>query len=132
MSLISNNIIWWQISLEAFVNSWIPGIATFLLGLWLSRIYEHRKLRQKLKADMLEIFIPVFNSGESISVSEAEDAAKKFRYTLNAYKSIYPDVFNKDSVLKLNAIFADSFMENQKVNPAFMEPNSIQDLIKAL
>ena len=88
MNFIVNNIAWWQISLEALVNSWIPRIATFLLGLWLSRIDEHRKLKRKLKDEMLEIFISVFNSGQSISLSEAEDAAKRIRYTLNAYKGI--------------------------------------------
>lgn len=132
MSFIVNNIVWWQISLEALVNSWIPGIATFLLGIWLSRIDEHRKLKRKLKDEMLEIFIPVFNSGQSISLPEAEDAAKRIRYTLNAYKRIYPGVFSTDAESKLNAIFADGFMVNQKVNPAFMEPNVIQDLIRAL
>ena len=132
MSFIVNNIVWWQVSLEALVNSWIPGIATFLLGMWLSRIDEHRRLKRKLKDEMLEIFIPVFNSGQSISLPEAEDAAKRIRYTLNAYKRIYPGVFSTDAESKLNAIFADGFMVNQKVNPAFIEPNVIQDLIKAL
>ena len=132
MSFIANNIVWWQISLEALINSWIPGIATFILGIWLSKIDEHRKLRRKLKDQLLEIFIPVFNSGQSISISEAEDAAKRLRHTLNAYKRIYPGVFSADSESKLNAIFADGFLVNQKVNPAFMEPNAIQDLIKAL
>ncbi len=132
MSIVANNIVWWQISLEALINSWIPGIVTFLLGLWLSRIDEHRQLRRKLKDQLLEIFIPVFNSGQSISLAEAEDAAKRFRYTLNTYKRIYPGVFSAEAESKLNAIFADGFMANQKVNPAFMEPNVIQDLIRAL
>jgi hypothetical protein len=132
MSLIANNIVWWQISLEALINSWIPGIATFLLGLWLSKIDEHRKLRRKLKDQLLEIFIPVFNSGQSISLAEAEYAARKIRYTLNAYKRIYPGVLSTEAESRLNAIFANGFMVNQKVNPSFMEPNVIQDLIKAL
>ncbi len=132
MSLIANNIVWWQISLEALINSWIPGIATFLLGLWLSKIDEHRKLRRKLKDQLLEIFIPVFNSGQSISLAEAEYAARKIRYTLNAYKRIYPGVLSTEAESRLNAIFANGFMVNQKVNPSFMEPNVIQDFIKAL
>ena len=132
MSFIANNIVWWQISLEALINSWIPGIATFLLGLWLSKIDEHRKLRRKLKDQLLEIFIPVFNSGHSISHAEAEYAANKIRYTLNAYKRIYPGVLSTEAESRLNAIFADGFMVNKKVNPSFMEPNAIQDLIKAL
>jgi hypothetical protein len=132
MSLIVNNIAWWQISLEALVNSWIPGIGTFLLGLWLSRINERRKLKRKLKDEMLKIFIPIFNSGQSISLAEAEDAAKIMRHTLNAYKTIYPGVFNTDAESKLNTIFAGGFTANQKVNAAFMEPNVIQDLIKTL
>ena len=132
MSFIANNIVWWQISLEALVNSWIPGIATFVLGLWLSKIDEHRKLKRKLKDQLLEIFIPVFNSGQSISLAEAEDAAKKVRYTLNAYQRIYPDVFSKDAEQKLNSIFGSGFMVSEKVNPSFLEPDAIQDLIKAL
>jgi len=132
MSFIANNIVWWQISLEALVNSWIPGVATFLLGLWLSKIDEHRKLKRKLKDQLLEIFIPVFNSGQSIALPEVEEAAKRLRYTLNAYKRIYPGVFSTEAESKLNAIFADGFLVNQKVNPAFMEPNAIQDLIGRL
>jgi hypothetical protein len=132
MSFIANNIVWWQISLEALINSWIPGIATFLLGLWLSKIDEHRKLRRKLKDQLLEIFIPVFNSGEPISIAEAEYAANKIRSTLNAYKRIYPSVLSTEAESRLNALLADGFMVNQKVNPSFMEPNAIQDLIKAL
>ncbi len=132
MSFIANNIVWWQISLEALINSWIPGIATFLLGLWLSKIDEHRKLRRKLRDQLLEIFIPVFNSGQPISIDEAECAANKFRSTLNAYKRIYPSVLSTEAESRLNAIFADGFMVNQKVNPSFMEPNAIQDLFKAL
>ncbi|MBG6078986.1 hypothetical protein [Rubrivivax gelatinosus] len=132
MNFIANNIVWWQISLEALINSWIPGIATFLLGIWLSRIDEHRKLRRKLRDQLLEIFIPVFNSGQAISLAEAEDAAKRLRYTLNAYKRIYPGVLSAEAESGLNSIFADGFMVNRKINPAFMEPNRIQDLIKAL
>lgn len=132
MSFIANNIIWWQVSLEALINSWIPGIATFFLGLWLARIDEHRKLKRKLKDQLLEIFVPVFNSGQSISLPEAEDAAKRLRYTLNAYKRIYPGVFSADAESKLTAIFSGGFVANQKVNPAFMKPEEIQDLIKTL
>ena len=132
MTFIVNDIVWWQISLEGVVNSWIPGIFTFLLGLWLSKIDEHRKLKRKIKDAMLEIFIPVFNSGQSISLMEAENAAKRVRYTLNAYRGIYPGIFNTNAEAKLNAIFAEGFMVNQKVNPAFMEPNVIQDLIRTL
>lgn len=132
MNFIANNIIWWQISLEALVNSWIPGIATFLLGIWLSKIDEHRKLRRKLRDQLLEIFIPVFNSGQAISPAEAEDAVKKLLYTLNAYKRIYPGTFSAEAESKLIAIFSDGFILNQKVNPSFMDPNTIQDLIKVL
>jgi hypothetical protein len=132
MSFIANDVVWWQVSLEALINSWIPGVATFLLGLWLSKIDEHRKLRRKLKDQLLEIFIPVFNSGQSISLAEAEVAAKRILYTLNAYKRIYPGVLNAEAESKLNAIFADGFVKNQKVNSAFMESNTIQDLIKSL
>lgn len=132
MSFIINDIVWWEISLEGVVNSWTPGIATFFLGLWLSKIDEHRKLKRKLKDELLEILIPVFNSGQSISFAEANNSAKRIFYTLNAYMGIYPGIFNKDAEAKLKAIFADGFTVNQKVNPAFMEPNAIQALIRAL
>ncbi len=132
MSIIVNDVIWWKISLESVVNSWIPGIATFLLGVWFSRIDERRKLKQKLKDDLLQIFIPIFNSGQSITMPEAESAARRMLHTFNAYKRIYPGSFNKETEDKLGAILADGFIVNKKVNQAFMAPDVIQDLIKAL
>jgi hypothetical protein len=132
MSLIVNDIVWWKISLESVVNSWIPGIATFFLGVWFSRIDERRKLKQKLKDDLLRIFIPIFNSGQTITMPEAENAARQMLHTFNAYKRIYPGTFNKEAEHKLGVILADGFISNNNVNQAFMEPNVIQDLIKTL
>ncbi|UZD54951.1 hypothetical protein [Caldimonas aquatica] len=132
MTLIVNDIVWWQISLESVVNSWIPGISTFLLGVWFARIDERRKLKQKLKDDLLQIFIPIFNSGQSITLSEAENAARRMLHTFNAYKRIYSGVFNKAAEEKLGAILADGFLVNNNVNKPFMEPDVIQDLIKTL
>ena len=132
MSFIVNDVVWWKISLESVVNAWIPGVFTFLLGVWFSKINEHRKLKQKLKNDILEIFIPTFNSGQSISIAEAESAAKRIRDTFNAYSRIYPNIFDKNAVERLNAIVAEGFIINNEVNKAFMEPDTIQKLIKAL
>ena len=132
MSFIVNDIVWWKISLESIVNAWIPGVFTFFLGMWLSKLDDHRKLKQKLKNDILEIFIPIFNSGQSISITEAENAAKRMRDTFNAYRRIYPNVFRKDTVEKLNSIFAEGFVAGKSVNKAFMEPHKLEDLIKTL
>jgi hypothetical protein len=132
MNVIVNDIVWWKISLESIVNAWIPGIFTFLLGMWLSRIDEHRKLKRTLKHDLLEIFIPIFNSGQSVSLAEAESAAKKMRDTFNAYRRIYPNVFRKETEEKLNAILQRGFIAGGQVNKAFLEPALIQELIKTL
>ena len=132
MSFIVNDIVWWKISLESVINAWIPGIFTFFLGLWFSKIDDHRKLKQKLKDDILEIFIPVFNSGQSISIAEAENAAKRMRHTFNAYRRIYPNIFDKDAEEKLNTIFAEGFIANNEVNKEFMDPDIIQNIIKML
>lgn len=132
MSFIVNDIVWWKISLESVVNSWIPGVFTFFLGMWLSKIDDRRKLKQKLKYDLLEVFIPIFNSGQSISITEAENAAKKMRDTFNAYRRIHPNIFCKDTEEKLNVILAEGFIAGADVNKAFMEPDKIQDLIKTL
>lgn len=51
---------------EVFVNNWVPGIFTFFLGILYSNIVEKKKLKQKLKNDILEIFIPVFNVGNEV------------------------------------------------------------------
>ena len=82
MGIIVNDIVWWKISLESIVNAWIHGVFTFFLGLWLARIDDHRKLKQKLKNDILEIFIPVFNSGQTISAAEVENTIKRMRHTM--------------------------------------------------
>lgn len=132
MSFIVNDIVWWKISLESIVNAWIPGVFAFILGIWLSKIDDHRKLKQKLRNDILELFIPIFNSGQSISMAEAESAARRMRDTFNAYKRIYPNIFHKNTVEKLNVIFADGFVLDGGVNKAFMEPHTIENLIKKL
>ncbi|MCA0174671.1 MAG: hypothetical protein LCH73_00015 [Proteobacteria bacterium] len=132
MDLIVNDIVWWKISLESVVNAWIPGIATFFLGMRLSKLDDHRKLKQKLKNDLLEIFIPTFNSGQSISITDAESAVKKMRDTFNTYRRIYPSIFRKDAAEKLNNILSEGFIAGNAVNKAFEEPHILQDLIKEL
>ncbi|EKN6117389.1 TPA: hypothetical protein ACOZ3K_002427 [Yersinia enterocolitica] len=132
MGFIINDVVWWKISLNGFMNGWLPGILTFLLGLWFSKITDQRKLRQKLKNDILEIFIPVFNSGESISISMAEDACQKMRMTFNAYKRIYPNMFNSESEKKLGELLNEGFVVNNVINEKFKEPDYIQKLIQNL
>lgn len=132
MDLFVNDIVWWKISLNGLMNGWIPGILTFLLGLLFSKISDHRKLRQKLKNDILEIFIPVFNSGESISLPMAEDACRSMRSTFNAYKRIYPNVFNRDAEKELDDLLKQGFVVDGKVNAKFLKPDYIQGLIKKL
>lgn len=132
MSFIVNDIVWWKISLESVVNAWIPGIVTFLLGMLLAKIDDRRKLKQKLKNDLLEIFIPTFNSGQSILVTDAESAVKKMRDTFNAYRRIYPSIFCKDTAEKLNNILSEGFIADNKVNKAFMDSHNLENLIKEL
>jgi hypothetical protein len=132
MSFIVDDIVWWKISLESVVNAWIPGVVTFFLGVWLSKIDEHRRLRQRLKNDLLEIFIPIFNSGQSISFTEADNAAKRMRDAFNAYRRIYPNIFRKDAEEKLTNILAEGFIAGGEVSRAFMEPHKLQDVIKTL
>uniref|UniRef100_A6VYW2 Uncharacterized protein n=1 Tax=Marinomonas sp. (strain MWYL1) TaxID=400668 RepID=A6VYW2_MARMS len=132
MDFFVNDIVWWKISLNGLMNGWVPGILTFLLGLLLSKILEHRKLKQKLKSDILEIFIPVFNSGESISMTMADEACRKMRATFNAYKRIYPGVFDREAERKLGELLSEGFIVDGEINKKFFEPNTIQDLIKGL
>ncbi|CFR12300.1 Uncharacterised protein [Yersinia kristensenii] len=132
MGFIMNDVMWWKISLNGFMNGWLPGILTFLLGVWFSKISDRRKLRQKLKNDILEIFIPVFNSGETISISIAEDACQKIRMTFKAYKRIYPNIFNRESEKKLGELLNEGFVVNNTVNKKFLEPEYIQNLIQNL
>lgn len=132
MDLVINDIVWWKISLNGLMNGWIPGILTFLLGLCFSKISDYRKLRQKLKNDILEIFIPVFNSGESISLPMAEDACRRMRATFNAYKRIYPNVFNREAEKELDDLLKKGFVVDGKINDDFLNPDYIQGLIKNL
>ncbi|PJE57232.1 hypothetical protein TY87_00755 [Marinomonas sp. BSi20584] len=127
-----NDIVWWKISLNGLMNGWIPGILTFLLGLLFSKILDHRKLKQKLKNDILEIFIPVFNSGESISMPMADEAYRKLIATFNAYKRIYPGMFDREAERKLGELLSEGFIVDGEINKKFFEPDTIQDLIKGL
>ena len=132
MDFFVNDIVWWKISLNGLMNGWIPGVLTFLLGLWFAKISDHRKLRQKLKNDILEIFIPVFNSGESISMPIADEACRKMRATFNAYKRIYPGMFDREAERQLGELLNEGFIVNDEINKKFFEPDTIQNLIKGL
>lgn len=132
MDFFINDIVWWKISLNGLMNGWIPGILTFVLGLWFSKISDHRKLRQKLKNDILEVFIPVFNSGETISMSLAEESCRKMKATFNAYKRVYPNMFNREAERALGELLNEGFLINGEVNKKFMEPEAIHELIKGL
>lgn len=74
---------------EVFVNNWLLVSAHFL-GIFYSNIVEKKKLKQKLKNDILEIFIPVFNAGNEISIEIAENAYRNMNGTFQLYKRIYP------------------------------------------
>ncbi|MDA0150671.1 hypothetical protein [Vibrio sp. LaRot3] len=85
-----------------------------------------------MKNNLLEIFIPTFNSGEVISVDLAESTNFKLKATLNAYKRIYPNTFNEKAVEELGKIFADGFMVGGEVNPSYLDADKVQELIKVL
>lgn len=117
---------------EVFVNNWVPGIFTFFLGICYSNIVEKKKLKQKLKNDILEIFIPVFNAGNKISCEIAENACRKMKGTFQSYKRIYPGIFNKEVESELEDLLKDGFLINGEVNPHYFEPANIENLIKRL
>ena len=104
--------------LEVFVNNWVPGIFTFFLGICYSNI--------------VEIFIPVFNAGNEISFEIAENACRKMKGTFQAYKRIYPGIFNKEVESELEDLLKDGFLINGEVNPHYFEPANIENLIKKL
>ncbi|EDY83822.1 hypothetical protein VDG1235_3449 [Verrucomicrobiia bacterium DG1235] len=132
MDIVVNDIEWWQISLHSFLNGWLPGVVTFALGLWLARISNHRKLKQELKNSILEIFIPTFNAGQTITFESANEANKKLLVTLNVYENIYPNIFRKKSAKELKDVLSDGFLIDGKVNEKYMNPDEIQNLIKNL
>ena len=102
------------------------------LGICYSNIVEKKKLKQKLKNDILEIFIPVFNAGNEISFEIAENACRKMKGTFQAYKRIYPGIFNKEVESELEDLLKDGFLINGEVNPHYFEPANIENLIKKL
>ncbi|MEJ6120850.1 hypothetical protein MT390_02990 [Vibrio sp. 2-Bac 85] len=132
MDFIINDIEWWKISLYSFMNGWLPGVFTFLLGLYFERITSRRKLKQELKNNLLEIFIPTFNSGESITLTLAEESNRKLKAAFNAYKRIYPEIFNEQPVQELSKILADGFWVEGKVNGRYVDPDCIQGIISKL
>ncbi|HIF9321342.1 TPA: hypothetical protein ACX6QP_001831 [Photobacterium damselae] len=132
MVTIVNDVDWWTISLLSFMNSWLPGVFTFFLGFLLEKWSSRRKLKIELKNNLLEIFIPIFNSGENISLDLAESTNFKLKATLNAYKRIYPNTFNEEAVEELRKIFAAGFSYGDEVNQAYLEPNKVQELIRRL
>ncbi|MEI8673841.1 hypothetical protein P4S52_20550 [Vibrio sp. SA48] len=132
MITIVNDINWGAVSLLNFMNSWLPGIFTFFLGFLFEKWSSRRKLKIELKNNLLEIFIPTFNSGENISIDLAKSTNFKLRATLNAYKRIYPSTLNEKSVEELGRIFSDGFIVGDKVNPNYLDPDKIQDLISKL
>ena len=132
MITIVNDVDWWTISLLNFMNSWLPGIVTFFLGFLFEKWSSRRKLKAELKNNLLEIFIPTFNSGENITLDLAKSTNFNLKATLNAYKRVYPNTFNEKAVEELSKIFADGFIDGDKVNPNYLDPNKVQDLIKIL
>ena len=117
---------------EVFVNNWLPGICTFFLDIFYSNIVEKKKLKQKLKNDILEIFIPVFNAGNEISIEIAENAYRNMNGTFQLYKRIYPGMFNKEAERELDRLLKDGFLINGEVNKHYFEPTNIESLIKRL
>jgi hypothetical protein len=117
---------------EVFINNWVPGIFTFILGICYSNIIEKKKLKQKLKNDILEIFIPVFNAGNEISFEIAENAYRNMRGTFQSYKRIYPGIFNKEAESELEGLLKEGFLINGEVNQHYFEPANIENLIKRL
>ncbi|HCH9885156.1 TPA: hypothetical protein NN356_004311 [Escherichia coli] len=117
---------------EVFVNNWLPGICTFFLGIFYSNIVEKKKLKQKLKNDILEIFIPIFNAGNEISIEIAENAYRNMNGTFQLYKRIYPGMFNKEAERELDRLLKDGFLINGEVNKHYFEPTNIESLIKRL
>ncbi|HAW0620440.1 hypothetical protein [Escherichia coli] len=117
---------------EVFFNNWLPGICTFFLGIFYSNIVEKKKLKQKLKNDILEIFIPVFNAGNEISIEIAENAYRNMNGTFQLYKRIYPGMFNKEAERELDRLLKDGFLINGEVNKHYFEPTNIESLIKRL
>lgn len=117
---------------EVFVNNWLPGICTFFLGIFYSNIVEKKKLKQKLKNDILEIFIPVFNPENEISIEIAENAYRNMNGTFQLYKRIYPGMFNKEAERELDRLLKDGFLINGEVNKHYFEPTNIESLIKRL
>ncbi|OCH30734.1 hypothetical protein [Aliivibrio fischeri] len=132
MDLIINDIVWWKISLNSLINSWVPGIVTFFLGLWFSKISDRRKLRQELKNSILKLFIPIFNAGEQITLKQAEDTKNEMRITLNVYRNTYPKLLNKKSLQKLLNVLNEDIMIHDEINANYADSNKIQKMIHDL
>lgn len=132
MDLIINDIVWWKVSLNSLINSWVPGIVTFFLGLWFSKISDRRKLRQELKNSILKLFIPIFNAGETITLKQAEDTKNEMRITLNVYRNTYPKLLNKKSLQKLLNVLNEDIMIHDEINANYADSNKIQKMIHDL
>lgn len=133
MGYIINDIEWWKLSILGFVNGWLPGILTFLLGMALSKIASRREMKHSLKKVLLGIFIPTFNTGSKISVYQVNQAIIEFRVTLTTYRQIYPNTFNAQAADRLGHIFRQGLYDGDgEIASEFKKPQVIIDLIKTL
>lgn len=133
MSFIINDILWWKISLLGFINGWLPGLLTFLLGLLLAEISNNRKMKNNLKDNILSIYIPTFNVGHEISESQIQHALAELNVTLNTYRQIYPKLLNDQAANQLSTIFTKGlYEENGELSKELLNPQLIINIIKTL
>lgn len=132
MSFLVNDISWGQVSLCNFVNSWAPGVFSFVVGIISNRIAVRRSLRKNLKNDLLKIFIPTFNTGRTITVEEAVRVHENLRATLNTYLHVYPRIFNRKKTDELQQVLGKGFVKEGQVNGHTLNPTLMEDLIRSL
>ena len=132
MSLLVNDISWGQVSLCNFVNSWAPGVFSFLVGIIFNRITVRRSLRKNLKNRLLEIFIPTFNTGRTITGEEAVRVHENLKATLNTYLQVYPKIFNRKKTDELQQVLGSEFVKDGQVNDHIFDPRVMIDVIQGL
>ncbi|HBX7388136.1 hypothetical protein ACRFEN_25695 [Klebsiella pneumoniae] len=122
----------WKGFNDSFLSNWYPGIVTFVLGIVYFSVVEKIKLRQKLKNDILEIYMPVLTCGSEITIGIAENGGVRMSGIFKSHQEIYPEIFTRQAQKELSKLLVEGFIINGYVNKRFLEPISIENLIKSL
>ncbi len=127
-----NDVSWGQVSLCNLINSWLPGVFSFLLGITASRISTRQSLRRNLKSDLLKIFVPTFNLGRTISGEDAVRAYEELQMPFKTYLQVYPKAFKQQGAEELRGILERGIVSAGQINSHVFDSEKMKKAIRKL